>query len=110
MAGVTYHGEFPEGADAIEQHGYEFSRDGKAVNVTEKDLLAKFAGNRFFKTADSEKEDVEQGQDEAEKAEVETLREYLKRENVPVHHRTGLDGLRKAKADHEKAQQKASED
>ena len=110
MAQVSYHGEFPEGQDTIVQHGYEFSRDGKSVNVTEKDKLAKFAANRFFKTADSEKEDVEQGQEEAEKAEAETLREYLKRENVPVHHRTGLEGLRKAKADHEKAQQKALED
>lgn len=110
MAQVTYHGEYPEGADTIVQHGYEFSRDGKSVNVTEKDSLAKFASNRFFKTADSDKDEVEEGKAQAEANEAESLREYLKRENVPVHHRTGLEGLRKAKADHEKAQQKALED
>lgn len=110
MAAVSYHGELPEGQDTIVQHGYEFSRDGKSVNVTEKDLLAKFAANRFFKTADSEKEQVKSGEEEAEQAETETLKAWLNERNVPFHHRTGLDKLRDLKADYEKAEAKAAED
>ena len=110
MAAVSYHGEFPEGADTITQHGYEFGRDGKSVNVTEKEFLAKFAANRFFKTADSEKEQVEAAQDEAEQAEVQTLRAYLTEQNVPHHHRLGVEKLRDLKAAHEKAKAKALEE
>lgn len=107
MAQVTYHGEFPEGADTITQHGYEFGREGKAVNVTEKDLLAKFATNRFFKTSDSDKEAVEAGQDEAEKAEAQSLREWLTDHQVPFHHKLGRDKLQGLKDDYLKAQEKA---
>lgn len=110
MAQVTYHGEYPEGQDTIVQHGYEFSRDGKSVNVTEKDLLAKFAANRFFKTADSEKEDVEQGQEEAEQAEAETLKAWLGENKVPYRANASLANLRKAREDYEAAQKKALED
>lgn len=110
MAAVSYHGEFPEGADTITQHGYEFGRDGKSVNVTEKDLLAKFAANRFFKTEGSEKDAVKEGQEEAEQAETETLRAYLREENVPFHHKLGVDKLRELKAQHEKAKAKALEE
>lgn len=110
MAAVSYHGEFPEGQDTIVQHGYEFGRDGKSVNVTEKALLAKFAANRFFKTADSEKDQVDAAKEEAEQAETETLKAWLNERNVPFHHRTGLEKLRDLKADYEKAEAKASED
>ena len=110
MAAVTYHGEFPEGADTIVQHGYEFSRDGKSVNVSEKELLAKFAGNRFFKTADSEKDDVEAGKAEAELAETETLKAYLRANSVPFHHKQGLASLRDLKESHEAAVAKAQAD
>ena len=108
MAQVTYHGEFPEDRDEIVQHGYTFER-GKSVDVKEKDLLAKFATNRFFKTADSDKDLVSEGQDEAEKAEEQTLRDYLRAENVPAHHKLNLASLRKLKADHEKAKAEAAE-
>lgn len=109
MAGVTYHGEFPEGQDTITQHGYEFSRDGKSVSVTDQEDLAKFARNRFFKTADSEKEQVEAGKEEAEQAETETLKAWLNERNVPFHHRTGLDKLRELAQQHQDAQEKAQE-
>ena len=108
MAKVTYHGEAPNGS--ISQYGYDFE-PGKAVEVKDENHLAKLSTNRFFEVAGkSDKDEVKEGQAQAEANEAETLREYLKRENVPVHHRTGLEGLRKAKADHEKAQQKALED
>lgn len=107
MTAVTYHGEYPEGQDTIVQHGYEFGRDGKSVNVTDKDLLAKFATNRFFKTADSDKEDVESAKGEAEQAETETLKAWLTEENVPFHHRAGLKTLRDLREQHEQAKAKA---
>lgn len=110
MAGVTYHGEFPEGQDTIVQHGYEFSRDGKSVNVTDKELVAKFAANRFFKTDGSEKEDVQQGQEEAEQAEAETLKAWLGDHQVPYRANASLANLRKAREDYEAAQEKAAED
>lgn len=108
MAQVTYHGEFPEDKDHIVQHGYTFER-GKSVDVKEKDLLAKFVTNRFFKTADSDKSAVEQGQEDADKAEEQTLRAYLAEERVPAHHKLNLASLRKLKADHEKAKAEAAE-
>jgi hypothetical protein len=110
MAKVKYHGEFPEGKDAITQHGYEFSRDGSAVEVKEEGLLSKFASNRFFEVSGaSDKEEVKQGQAEAENAEAETLKAWLTEHRVPFHHRAGLDKLRSLKADYEKAQEKAQE-
>lgn len=109
MASVKYHGEFPEGKDAIEMYGYTFE-EGKAVNVTDKDHLEKLAGNRFFEVSgESDKEQVKQGQDDAQKAEVETLQGWLKEHNVPFHHREGVDKLRAKKADWLKAEQKAQE-
>lgn len=108
MAQVTYHGEFPEDREEIVQHGYTFER-GKSVDVKDKDLLTKFASNRFFKTADSDKDAVEAGQEEADRAEEQTLRSYLRDENVPAHHKLNLNSLRKLKADHEKAKAEAAE-
>ena len=110
MSAVTYHGEFPEGQDTIVQHGYEFDRDGKSVNVKEPELLARFATNRFFKTVDSDKEDVESAKDEAEQAETETLKAWLKEENVPFHHKAGLKTLRDLREKHEDAKAKAQAD
>lgn len=108
MAAVTYHGEFPEGRDTIEQHGFEFGRDGKSVNVTDKDLLTKFANNRFFKTAESDKEQVQSAEVEAEQAETETLRAWLSEQKVPFHHKLGRDKLQALKDDYLKAQDKAA--
>ena len=48
MAKVTYHGEYPEGADTIVQHGQTFERKGRAVEVSDKATLARFAANPFF--------------------------------------------------------------
>lgn len=109
MAAVTYHGEFPEGKDTIEQHGFEFGRDGKSVNVTDKDLLAKFAQNRFFKTEGSDKEQVETAQTEAQANEAETLRAYLAEHNVPVRANANLASLQKARSDYDAAVIKAQE-
>lgn len=109
---VSYHGEYPEGQvdeggnAFVVQHGYTFER-GKSVDVKEENLQAKFAGNRFFETAKSDKDDVDAAKDEAEEAEVQTLREYLKAENVPAHHKLGLKGLRDLKVAHEKAKAEA---
>lgn len=108
MAKVTYHGEFPADKDEIEQHGYVFER-GKSVDVKEKELLAKFAGNRFFKTEGSDKDVVEQGQAEAEQAEIEALQAYLTEERVPFHHKLGLSKLRDLKEAHEDAKLKAQD-
>lgn len=109
MAQVKYHGEFPEGKDTIEQHGYEFEA-GKAVNVTDKTLIEKFAGNRFFEVSgESKKEEVEQGKEEAEQAETESLKAWLNEHQVPFHHKLGADKLRALKADYLKAQEKAQE-
>ena len=109
MAAVTYHGEFPEGKDTITQHGFEFGRDGKSVNVTDKDMLAKFAQNRFFKTAESDKEQVEAAQTEAQANEADTLRAWLAEHKVPAHHKLGVDKLQALKDDYLKAEAKAQE-
>lgn len=109
MTTVKYHGEFPEGKDAITQHGVEFER-GKSVNVTDKAVLAKLSTNRFFEVSgESDKEAIAQGVDEAEQAETATLRAYLQEQNVPAHHKLGLKSLRELKAAHEKAQAEAQE-
>lgn len=112
MSAVTYHGEYGdlvdgEGHRYIEHQGYVFT-EGKSTNVTDKGDLRKLAQNRFFKAPDSDKEEVEQGKDEAELAEIETLRGYLKAENVPSHHRMNLDTLQKLKDDHVKAKADAA--
>lgn len=116
MTSVTYHGEFPlgqENADGdpyVEQYGYEFAK-GKSVNVTDKDVAEKLSTNRFFKVAgESEKDDVEQGKDEAEKAESDTLRTFLADNGVPVHHKAGLTKLRELKADYDKKAAAAAQD
>lgn len=110
MTSVTYHGELPDGQDSIEQHCYVFER-GKSVNVTNAEHLRKLAGNRFFKVAGkSDKELVEQGKDEAESAEVQSLQDYLREQNVPFHHKAGLTKLRDLKEAHETAQAKAAEE
>jgi len=107
MASVKYFGEFPEGKDTIEQHGYEFEA-GKAVNVTDKALVEKFAGNRFFEVSGaSDKDQVKQGQEEAEEARTATLQAWLNDHQVPFHHRAGADKLEALKADYLKAQEKA---
>lgn len=109
MASVKYHGEFPEGKDTITHHGFEFE-DGKAVNVTDKALLEKFASNRFFEVSgESDKALVEQGKEDAEKAETESLQAWLRDHQVPFHHKLGNDKLRVLKADYLKAQEKAQE-
>jgi hypothetical protein len=112
MTAVTYHGEWPdqvdgEGKPFIEQHGYTF-HPGKSVDVKEKELVAKFAANRFFKTEGSDKAAVAQGQDEAEKAHEAELRQYLSDNGIQAHHRLGVDKLEALKADFEKTQQKAA--
>ncbi len=109
MAQVSYHGEYPEGQDFIEQHGYAFEQ-GKSVDVKEDYLLSKFAQNRFFKTAKSDKEELQRGEDEAEKAESQTLREYLDDHSVPYRANASLDNLRKAKADYDKSVEAVKED
>ena len=112
MSAVTYHGEYgslvdSEGHRYIEHGGYTFT-EGKSTNVTDKGDLLKLAQNRFFKAPDSDKEDVEQGKDEAELAETETLRAYLKAENVPSHHKMNLATLKKLKDEHERAKADAA--
>lgn len=114
MSAVTYHGQFPDGQERdgdpyIEQYGYTFVGN-KSVNVTDEVHLRKFAGNRFFKVAGkSDKDAVEQGQDEAEKAEAESLREWLNEHQVPFHHKLGLEKLRDLKEAYLKAQDKAQD-
>lgn len=116
MTAVTYHGEFPlgqENADGdpyIEAFGYEFTK-GKSVTVKEQEVAAKLSTNRFFKVAGkSEKDDVEQGEDEAEKAEADTLRAFLTEHGVPVHHKVGLNKLRDLKVDYDKKAVEAAKD
>ncbi len=112
MSAVTYHGEFPvdqvndKGEPYIEQHGYTFVA-GKSVDVKEKELVAKFAANRFFKTADSDKDAVAQGADEAEKAREAELRQYLADNGIQAHHRLGVEKLEALKSEFEKTQAKA---
>ena len=109
MSSVTYHGEYPPEQDFIEQYGYVFER-GKSVNVS-KEHAEKLATNRFFKVAGkSDKEDVEQGQDEAENAESDTLKVYLTDQGVPFRKNANLSALRDLKEDHEKALAAAQED
>lgn len=109
---VTYNGEYPleqvnEGGDPfIVHHGYTFVR-GKSVDVKEEALQAKFAQNRFFETAKSDKDEVAAAKDEAEEAEAQALRDYLKAENVPFHHKLGLKSLRDLKDEHDKAKAEA---
>lgn len=114
MSAVTYHGEYPEGQEDgegkryIEQYGYTFV-EGKSVDVKEKDLLAKFAGNRFFKVPESDKDEIERGKGEAEKAELEATQAWLREHKVPFHHRANLDTLKGLRADYEAAEEKAAE-
>jgi hypothetical protein len=115
MAKVTYHGEYPEDADAIVQHGETFERGGKGVEVTDKALLARFGSNRFFKVAAGKptKEELaaqEAAAKEAEEAEAAGLREYLDGHSVPYKADAPLADLQKARADHEAAVAKAAED
>jgi hypothetical protein len=109
VSAVTYIGEFPADADSIEQYGYTFER-GKSVNVTDKQHLAKLSANRFFKTVDSDKSEIQAAEEEAEQAEIQTLQGYLRSEGVPFHHRQGLSSLRDLKDKHEAAKAKALED
>lgn len=116
MTAVTYHGEFPleqetaEGEAYVDQFGYRFTKD-KSVNVTDKAALEKLSQNRFFKVSgESAKDDVEQGKDEAEKAEADTLRAFLADNGVPVHHKAGLTKLRELKADYDKKAAAAAQD
>lgn len=57
MASVKYTGEFPEDQDHIVQHGVTFER-GKSANVTDKDVLAKLARNRFFEVSGAKASDA----------------------------------------------------
>ena len=106
MATVKYHGEYPE-AGSISQYGYDFEPN-KGVNVTDEAHIAKFADNRFFEVSGkSDKEDVQQGQDEAELAEAETLRGYLDENKVPYRANASLKSLRDLKADYDKSKAEA---
>lgn len=108
MAKVTYHGEYPEGADSIVQHGETFERGGKGVEVSDKALLARFASNRFFKVAAGKatKEELaaqEAAEKEAEAAEIAGLQEYLDEHSVPYKAGAPLKDLQQARAAHEAA-------
>lgn len=106
MATVKYHGEYPE-AGSISQYGYSFEPN-KGVSVTDEYHLQKFAGNRFFEVSGkSDKDQVEQGQEDAEQAESETLKAYLDEHHVPYRANASLKALRELKADREKALQEA---
>ena len=115
MTGVKYHGQYPDGQEEdgkpfIEQHGYRF-QPGQTVQVKEADLLAKFAGNRFFEVAGkSDKDALAEGKDEAEKAEIQDLRAWLNDRGIATHHKSGVEKLRGLKADYEEAQAKALDD
>lgn len=107
MVKVVYHGEAPNGS--VSQYGYDFE-PGKSVEVKDENHLAKLSTNRFFEVAGkSDKDEVKEGQAQAEANEAESLREYLTAENVPFHHRTGLDKLRELAQQHQDAQEKAQE-
>lgn len=106
MASVKYHGEYPE-AGSIQQYGYTFEPN-KSVSVTDDYHLQKFAGNRFFEVSGkSDKEQVEQGQEDAEQAETATLKAYLDEHHVPYRANASLKALRELKADREKALEEA---
>lgn len=110
MAQVKYHGEYPADADSITQYGYVFS-GGKAVSITDKAVLAKLSGNRFFEVSgESDKDEVKAGQAEAEEAEAETLRAWLDERSVPVRANASLKSLREARDDYEKREAAAMED
>ncbi len=114
MSGVTYHGEYPEGQVNEDGKRYivhlgETFVEGKSVSVTDKHTLAKFAGNRFFKTEGSDKDAVEQGKEEADKAEAEAIRAKLAEDGISPHHKVGLAGLRKLRDEHEALKAEASE-
>lgn len=114
MSAVTYHGAYPDGQEDedghryIEQYGYRFV-EGKSVDVKEDHYLAKLAANRFFKTAKSDKAEVEKGQDEGEKAEAESIRASLAEDGINPHHKLGLPALRKLRDEHEALKAEASE-
>lgn len=115
MSSVKYHGEYPaeqvdgEGKPFVVQHGYIFTQ-GESVKVTDEGLLAKFAGNRFFEVSGkSDKDAIEQGKDDAERAETETLKTWLTDHQVPFHHKAGLKTLQRLKDDYLKAKAAASE-
>ena len=114
MSGVTYHGSFPDGQvnedgdRYIDQYGYRFV-EGKSVDVKEKEYLSKLAGNRFFKTADSDKDAVDEGKAEGEKAEAESIRAALAEDGIVPHHKLGLPALRKLRDEHEALKAEASE-
>lgn len=116
MASVTYHGEYPEGQvdeegnAYIEHLGERFVRGGKAVSVSDKETVAKFAANRFFKTEGSDAEDVKEAKAEAEEAEADTLRAYLREHSVPFNHKVGLDKLRALRADYDASVKAAGEE
>lgn len=103
MPKVSYIGEWPEGRESFTQHGVEFSQDGKAVEVKDKDALSRFEGNRFF-VVDKETEANKAAVDEAEKNEAESLKSWLDERKVPYRANASVENLRKARADYEKAQ------
>lgn len=110
MTSVKYHGEYPEGRDYIEQYGVRFEQ-GKAAKVEDKAALEKLATNRFFEVSgESDKDEVKQGQEEAETNEAETLRAYLDSKSVPYRANASVENLRKAKADYDKSVEAARED
>ena len=109
MASVKYHGEFPEDRDSIVQHGVTFERN-KSVNVTDKDVLARLSTNRFFEVSgESDKDQVEQGKDEAEKAEADAIRARLEQDGIRPHHLLKLPALRKLRDEQEALKDKAAE-
>lgn len=114
MSAVTYHGSYPEGQEDaegnryIEQYGYRFV-EGKSVDVKEKEYLSKLAGNRFFKTADSDKDAVDEGKAEGEKAEADSIRAALAEDGINPHHKLGLPALRKLRDEHEALKAEAAE-
>lgn len=110
MTQVKYHGEFPEGQDYIVQNGVTFEK-GKAVNVDDKAVVEKLKTNRFFEVSgESDKDQVKEGQQEAEAAEAESLRGWLTDRQVPFRANASLKSLRDARADYEKAQAEALKD
>ena len=114
MSAVTYHGSYPEGqvnedGDRYIVHQGQTFVEGKSVNVTDKHDLAKLSANRFFKTADSDKEAVDEGKAEGEKAEAESIRAALAEDGIVPHHKLGLPALRKLRDEHEALKAEASE-
>lgn len=108
MVKVVYHGEAPNGS--VSQYGYDFE-PGKAVEVKDENHLAKLSTNRFFEVAGkSDKDEVKEGQAQAEANEAETLRGYLDDEKVPYRANASLDTLRKLAQEHQDAQEKAQQD